>query len=148
MLLKYHNHILRDALIQTLQRNERVRTNHFAIIRHHCYTCIPLFTLVFIRVLKRPVSQVVETQARLSTLQITIHRKGTSHVPYQEKQKKHFFSRFSSTFTSDSQLNNRLLKSSSETVNLLAPILYKLGHRRGNTIYSCKGCSVRSENNS
>ena len=85
MLLKHHNHILRDALIQILSwRNERVRTNHFPIIRHHndCYTCIPLFTLVFIRVLKRPVSQVVQTMARLSTLQITIHRKGTSHVLY------------------------------------------------------------------
>ena len=81
---KHHNHILRDALIQILLwRNERIRTNHFTIIRHHndCYTYIPLFTLVFI-VLKRPVSQVVQTLARLSTLQITIHRKGTSHVLY------------------------------------------------------------------
>ena len=84
MLLKHHNHILRDALIQIISwRNERVRTNHFPIIRHHndCYTCIPLFTLVFI-VLKRPVSQVVETLAWLSTLQITIHWKSTSHVLY------------------------------------------------------------------
>ena len=86
MLLKHHDHILRDALIQILSwRNERVRTNHFPIIRHHndCYyTCIPLlFTLVFI-VLKRPVSPVVQTLARLSTLQITIHRKSTSHVLY------------------------------------------------------------------
>ena len=84
MLLKHHDHILRDALIQIIsRRNERVRTNHFPIIRHHndCYTYIPLFTLVFI-VLKRPVSPVVQTLARLSTLQITIHRKGTSHVLY------------------------------------------------------------------
>ena len=81
MLLKHHNHILRDTLIQTLLRNEHVRTNHFPIIRDHndCYTCIPLFTLVFI-VLKRPVFPVVQTLARLSTLQITIPRKSTSRV--------------------------------------------------------------------
>ena len=80
---KHHNHILRDALIQILSwRNERVRTNQVPIIRHYndCYTYIPLFTLVFIRVLKRLVSQVVQTLARLFTLQITIHRKSTSHV--------------------------------------------------------------------
>ena len=84
MLLKHHNHILRDALIQILSwRNERVRTNQVPIIRHYndCYTYIPLFTLVFI-VLKRPVSPVVQTLTGLSTLQITIHRKSTSLVLY------------------------------------------------------------------
>ena len=153
MLLKHHDHILRDALIQILQRNERVRTNYFPIIRHHCYTCMPLFTLVFI-VLKRPVSPVVQTLAReIYVTNYYRHRKSTSQVVYCIRKNNrviHIFSGFASVFISHSQLitvYKRLLRSSSETINLLVPILYQLGHRRGNTIYSCKGCSVRLENN-